>query len=131
MSGKIVAEEDEIVNSTPDTVQTADETGWDIVRNAIRHPSQIHQIFPTQISIISSKSSEINPKTLRACGSYVKTKRSHTTTIVRNIALILSFCALISVLAGISITLYYRIIGDENIQDLQQPKDKQGAITCS
>ena len=55
MSGKIVAEEDEIVNSTPDTVQTADETGWDIVRNAIRHPSQIHQLFPTQISIISSK----------------------------------------------------------------------------
>ena len=131
MSGKIVIEEDEIICSNPDTVQTTDESRWDILRNVLRHPNRIQQLLPTQISIVSSESSEINPKNLRACDSYVKSKRSHTATIVRNIALILSFCALISVLAGISVTLYYRIIGDENIQDLRQHDEKQGVITYS
>jgi hypothetical protein len=128
MFGKMVVEEDEITYSTQHSVQTADASGWDICRKVITHPNRMRQLLSTQTSTVSSTFSELNPKKLRACNSYVKTRKSQNTTIIRNIALILMFCALISVLVGIGITLYYRIIGDNNIP---RPKEKQGALNSS
>ena len=124
-----MVENDDITYGNQYSVQTADESGWDILRNAIRHPNGTHKLLSRQTSSISSNttmSTELGSKTLRACNSYVKGQRSQSTSIIRNIALILVFCALISVLAGIGITLYYRIIGDDNIRE--EPQEKEGII---